>query len=178
VNRSLKQFPFLLLASFAVASGLAAQPSAEKTKEPWSFHFDSRAWQLGHQEEDGQHSLREYFPPGQTRQDWSEKVTSYFDARTAPPQWLAGWVREDLTQNCIGARVEVLEETAESALLELSHEGCQNFIPLHELRLIMASPNGTLTLSYGERVKSLPTEKRANWLSILREAKPLAKNPS
>lgn len=171
MNRFLSRLAFLFLMSLA-ALDLAAQAPPTPDTESWSVQLDPASWQLGRQEGDAQHVLREYFPPGQTAKDWQEKVTSYFDARKAQPKWLVGWIKEDLVPNCAAATVEILEESEETVLIEVRHQGCQDFVPLHEVRRITAVANGTLTLSYGGKVKELPAEKRNAWVAALREAAP------
>jgi hypothetical protein len=141
-----------------------------KTSERWVFGFDSREWYLGFEASTATRTIREYVLTGQTIENWTELVTSLFDAAAGTPKEVFGRFRTDLARDCPSLRISIIEESAESILLEWQHEGCQGFPAQHEIRRITSARGGILTLSFAQKTRQLMPDKRRTWLSIIRAA--------
>jgi hypothetical protein len=138
--------------------------------ERWSFILDSRPWQLGYQAADKRYAIREYVLPGQTVQSWSELVTSQYFPEGPEPRALFEQTRQDLARGCPSLQVSVIEETADTVIFEWRHDGCQGYPAQHEIRRISIGRIGTVSLSFVEKTRQLPPDKRADWISILKSA--------
>jgi hypothetical protein len=145
--------------------------SHAKSSERWVFEFDSRAWSLSFEASTASRTIREYVLTGQTIENWTELVTSLFDASASTPKEALARFRDDLARDCPSLRISIIEESAESILLEWQHEGCQGFPAQHEIRRITSGRGGVLTLSFAEKTKQLTSEKRTTWISIIRAAR-------
>lgn len=156
-----------------VSDRLALKSLASRdVPERWKFTFDSRSWQLGHQDADDGTSFREYILQGETVENWSELVTSLLLSTDMAPKALVETFKNQGSQNCPSYRSTTIEESATDALFEWRHKGCRGYPPQHELKRITRVERGLLVLSYVMKTEQLPDEKRSSWLAILRAATP------
>lgn len=156
-----------------VSDQLALKSLAKReVPERWKFTFDSRSWQLGHQNTDDMASLREYVLQGETVENWSELVSSLLLTTDMAPRALVAVFNERGSKDCPSYRSATLEESATDILFEWRHKGCRGYPAQHELKRITRVERGLLVLSYVMKTEQLPDEKRSAWLAILRAATP------
>jgi hypothetical protein len=150
----------------------AAAPQG--SPEVWTFKFDSRPWKLGYQAANGEEAIREYVLQGETVEAWSELVTSHSLARVVEPKAVVESMRALQSKDCPSFRSSILEESATSVVFEWQHKGCRGFPSQHEIRRISRSSRGTLFLAYVAKTEKLSEEQRQAWISILKNAVPVA----
>ncbi len=146
----------------------------QKHPEVWTFNFDSRPWKLGHQAANAEETIREYVLQGETVEAWSELVTSHSLARVVEPKAVVETMKALQSKDCPSFRSAILEESAASVLYEWQHKGCRGFPSQHEIRRIARSSRGTLFLAYVAKTEQLSAEQRRSWISILKNAAPVA----
>ncbi len=157
-----------------VSDQLAVKSLASReVPERWKFTFDSRSWQLGHQDTNDMASLREYVLQGETVENWSELVTSFLISTDMAPKALVATFKNQGSQDCPSYRSTTIEESATDVLFEWRHKGCRGYPAQHELKRITRFERGLLILAYVMKTEQLPDEKRSAWLAILRAATPL-----
>lgn len=138
--------------------------------ERWNFSFDSRSWQLGHQQATTSQAIREYVLSGESVENWSELVTSFYAIKDISPKISFELFREDFLRRCPTTRFSFIEESAGGVIFEWQHEGCGDQPPQHEIRRHSRGRMGLLSLSFVEKTNQLAREKRNAWLAILRSA--------
>lgn len=160
----------VFVASLLTGCATTDTTGSREVPERWSFAFDSRQWQLGHQAGNPQKAIREYVLTGETVQNWSELVTSFYSAGDVAPRAVFEQFRHEMSRGCPSLRVSIIEESADTMIFEWQHDGCQGYPAQHEIRRISRSKRGVLSLSFVEKARQLAAEKRTTWISILKAA--------
>lgn len=157
-----------------VEMGAPKAAATQDVPEVWKFNFDLRPWKLGYQASNGEEAIREYVIPGETVEAWSELVTSHAFTRIMEPKALLENMRALQSKDCPSFRSAILEESPASVLYEWQHKGCRGFPPQHEIRRIARTSRGTLILAYVAKTEKLKEEQHRAWISILKNAAPIA----
>ena len=167
-----KPVVLVLVLGVLIAPSVGA-PDAKKpadVPERWTFRFDDRQWELGHQAANRQEAIREYVLAGQTVENWQELVTSHYFAHGVPPRSYFEQLKAGLSPGCPSLSISVLEESEDNILFEWRHNGCQGFPAQHQVERATRSGTMTLVLSFVQKTNELAPEKRGAWLAILKDA--------
>src|SRR5204862_3871620 len=107
---------------------------------------------------------------GQTLDNWSELITSYYAKASLSPRISYDNLRDALSRECPSLRISIIDESANNIVFEWEHDGCQGYPAQHEIRRIMNTNSGTRALSFTVKLPNLSAEKRETWLGIIKAA--------
>jgi len=143
--------------------------------EGWTFGFaDGRTWEAVEQTRTRESALVIYVLPGQTKEEWSELVTTgltFGGHRRATVAQLAEITRKALEKDCQGLKWEILEESEKSIMYEWRHFGCKDKQPgQHEIARLTVGRLGIHRLAYDSRTGRIPRGLRRQWVKAISQA--------
>jgi len=166
-----------LLALAACAGDKAPPPAAPFVPPPegWTFEFaDGRTWDPVEQTRSKESAVVIYVLPGQTKEEWSELVTTgltFGGHRRATVSQLAEVTRKALEKDCQGFKWEIIEESDKNIMYEWRHFGCKDKQPgQHEIARLTVGRLGIHRLAYDSRTGRIPTGLRRQWVKAISEA--------
>ena len=138
----------------------------------WQFTLDGRNWVAANKAGDAKKNIHEYILEGESLTNWSEMVTSHYEARPVAPKALFEQMKKGLSKDCATLQIGIIQESADDLVFEWRHNGCNGYPAQHEIRRIVRTKRGTLMLSYVRKTERLTDEEFSRWLAIIQTAEP------
>lgn len=162
---------FVLVMMVSSVSGLFAQEAGQDTNfsEPWVFSFDSRKWVVGHKQEVRGQRIIEYVLEGETVDNWSEMITSYWFMAN---EYITVGAMEQNFFDILKAECPTVETTSikkedDNSIFEWKTNGCPNIPVQDEIRRIAKFGKVVFNLSYVKKTADLSDEERTKWTSVI-----------
>jgi hypothetical protein len=167
--RTARTFALALVVSLAGCASMHQDVETLFLPDPETWHQVSAV-------DDGRNTLVELAPEGQTLANWRELCSIGLKADDGAPRALQATLHElETKMHGHGGHVtwNVIEETPESVLYEWTIAGAPNEQDQGEIARLVRGREGLLRAAYAHRYLPLPAERRAQWIGILRRARPV-----
>jgi tetratricopeptide (TPR) repeat protein len=130
-------------------------------------HFDNRKWVLGYQGSIDTASLMEYVIEGETVENWSELVTVASQKQTTPEEFMKT-TKERIARLCPTIEWKVLSKSDKEIMYECMITNCPGQDNQHEIARIISGENGIHRMHYVTKKVPITSEKREEWIGLLK----------
>ena len=128
-------------------------------------------WEFGYETEDDTQIVYEFVRPGQTVDNWTERITVQTLNKAIGLGSVEGQIdsyRNSLDERCPGSTVDVIRQTPDGVIYESNIVNCEQGADEHALVRILDGSYNRFFVHYAVRGESTMTpERRAEWLEEL-----------
>jgi hypothetical protein len=162
----------------ASALGLAAcsqhqKPYSPPPPERLSVPLDAGAWVVGFRDMNAPGELVEYVPRGQSVDKWSELFTERtfpnLQETTTPEKSFAEY-KKTTTENCPGAKWNLIENDDEDVVYELATSDCKETRPPYEIGRFLSGDRALYTLVWQTKSPEVDQKTKDGWISTLADS--------
>jgi hypothetical protein len=151
-------------------------PTPSGEIESTSFALDLQQpgkWAAAYRTRNPNTAQLQFVPRGETSNKWTELLTIKSFLKTLFPtvERALEIVRRDTLAGCPTAAWNVVEQTTDAAIFELSSVGCKGSSDEYQLGRFVQGAENIYVLSYTRKGMSLAGEERNRWIDVLEQSR-------